>query len=1167
MAGQGKLQVYSGTTLDQLYPKLLELLQDPAYAGLSRRRETIVIQARGVDKWLTYRLARNLGIVANYDFPLFRSFMDRLATRESDRGATPDLPQQQRWKIADWLWHNAGQFPDSLLGQYLKDDQGRGDRAFSLSASLGTTYDDLCYFGSGKNRSSVLLDPVLRKMFDNMEATGSLLAGAHPGAIASNMKPGASLDPGLDRVILFGLSYLPQWSHRLIEAMVAHGTPVHLFLLAPSQYMLAGQNRRSVADKLPDVNPLVAYLGQHAKRQQALIEGWQGVEAQSVIDNDRGSKVLHRIQTSIEKLEPMVGTPSAAPDGSLEFHNCFGPLRQVEALHGRILQLLEESSLCPEDILVMTPDLDQYAPLIRSVFGKGDQRYLEGLQGQKEQYGYPRLQVSIADRSHEEDSWVMAVRDIIKLVSGRFCMSDFMAVLSHTMVQKTCGVEDSEVAGLGQLLSRTGVRWGLDSKHQQKYIDDADGSFGWVKALQRLALSAAGATVQTTMWQQQVPADNPDKDELLVLGKTLPFLLCLRSIAQALGAEGEAKTASGWCEWLEKSLYTLFPAAGEDASASSDSEDSESSTSSYSGPLAVAIRGIRQSSADTDIELTLPLFSGLLEEVMSGHSAGSGFLSGGITFAHFAPIRTIPAKCVVLLGMDEGAFPRRDIDPSFGLLKWNDDPVIEVDYFGLNQLNPPGRQERDQLLFLECILAAQEYLWIFYQGRHPVSQEKQAPCSPVALLQREAQRLVPPVRKGDQDVCQLTVTHPLHPFDKAYFKRRETSKDGQSKTEHLKNLPPQYERIWQGAAAADDGTLKQSRYAFVQPSAGDHTGSLERHKVQYRELSKMLKEPWSWWATNVLNMNLTDAGNSLADDEPVTTDALHKYLIEAALLDAPSDEQRRLLLTPQYWQARDAIPVGKAGVQAFDAIVETLRPLLDELADMPPVTGIDVFPLELVPGVGGGSGTPAASATGISLEGSVRLRTMECEGETRNVLLTSRKKNGKNLLDWWLLHLVLRAAGKECLTVHTTEKNPVQFRPLLPDQSREQEADTAKKHLGTLLSYRADWQSSHPTLLPDAGYEYCKKYNAKKLKELPHKTRQATALIALKNALKIPRSYSEIGDFRKGAMLFAAGVQGDQLFELLNRGKSTILQTTEAIFGPLVKNVDNWDLSGGSEDA
>ena len=86
------------------------------------------------------------------------------------------------------------------------------------------------------------------------------------------------------------------------------------------------------------------------------------------------------------------GRALADGDRSVQVHRCHGPARQVQVLREVLLGLLEDDpSLEPRDILVMCPDIENYAPLITAAFGLGD--VVEG--------GHPahRLRVQLADRS------------------------------------------------------------------------------------------------------------------------------------------------------------------------------------------------------------------------------------------------------------------------------------------------------------------------------------------------------------------------------------------------------------------------------------------------------------------------------------------------------------------------------------------------------------------------------------------------------------------------------------------------------------------------------------------------------------------------------------------------------------------------------------------------
>ena len=60
----------------------------------------------------------------------------------------------------------------------------------------------------------------------------------------------------------------------------------------------------------------------------------------------------------------------ADDDDSIRVHSCHGRGRQVEVLRDAVLHLLEDDpTLEPRDIIVMCPDIENFAPLIQATFG------------------------------------------------------------------------------------------------------------------------------------------------------------------------------------------------------------------------------------------------------------------------------------------------------------------------------------------------------------------------------------------------------------------------------------------------------------------------------------------------------------------------------------------------------------------------------------------------------------------------------------------------------------------------------------------------------------------------------------------------------------------------------------------------------------------------------
>src|SRR5699024_4162702 len=78
-----------------------------------------------------------------------------------------------------------------------------------------------------------------------------------------------------------------------------------------------------------------------------------------------------------------------AVDSSIQVHSCHSAMREVEVLYDQLLALLDKNpELSPDDILIMTPDIQTYAPMAEAVFGTPDE-------------GQPRIPYTIADRGIE----------------------------------------------------------------------------------------------------------------------------------------------------------------------------------------------------------------------------------------------------------------------------------------------------------------------------------------------------------------------------------------------------------------------------------------------------------------------------------------------------------------------------------------------------------------------------------------------------------------------------------------------------------------------------------------------------------------------------------------------------------------------------------------------
>jgi exodeoxyribonuclease V gamma subunit len=120
-------------------------------------------------------------------------------------------------------------------------------------------------------------------------------------------------------------------------------------------------------------------------------------------------------------------------------------------------------------------------------------------------------------------------------------------------------------------------------------------------------------------------------------------------------------------------------------------------------------------------------------------------------------MRSVPHRVVCLLGLDDGAFPRRTE-------RDGDDLVLADPHVG----DRDGRSEDRQLL-LDALLAATDRLVITYTGRDERTNAERPPAVPVGELLDVVDRTVRLEGSRAPGREQIVVHHPLQSFDERNF--------------------------------------------------------------------------------------------------------------------------------------------------------------------------------------------------------------------------------------------------------------------------------------------------------------------------------------------------------------------------------------------------------------
>ncbi|MFM2158949.1 MAG: hypothetical protein RLZZ124_1423, partial [Cyanobacteriota bacterium] len=431
---------------------------------------------------------------------------------------------------------------------------------------------------------------------------------------------------------------------------------------------------------------------------------------------DTGAEI--RVETRVETGEE---TPDPAPlrrapdDASLEFHACPGRLRQLQIVRDRLLQLLaDDPDLEPRDILVMTPQVEAFAPLVGAVFGDSAATGVA-------------LPWRVTDRSQQQEAGIsQGLLALLRLGGERLSATALEALLGCGALLEHRGIDPAEAGALTALLQRAGFRWGLDGR-------DRGGapahSLSW--AIDRLVLGLV-------LPEQAGLA--PGETAPLAMAGSLEqqgrWLALLRQLLSTLRWLGQARTVSGWVSGLREQLPDLFGDGGERAW----------ELQAIQAVLADWAR-IAGTSA---LHLEAPVVAEVLAERLSEGSGRFGHRSGALTISALEPMRAIPHRVVVLLGLDADAFPRQRQRPGFHLLEQQ------------RRLGDPGGGDQDRYVLLESLLSARQHLLITWSNRDERTGEPLEASTPVRqwldLLAQQlpAERL--PLRE-----------HPASPLERSNF--------------------------------------------------------------------------------------------------------------------------------------------------------------------------------------------------------------------------------------------------------------------------------------------------------------------------------------------------------------------------------------------------------------
>lgn len=945
------LRVYHSNDLEMLKGALIRQIQSDPLDFFEK--EAILVQSQGMSHWLKLQLADGLGVTAQVDFPLPSNFIWRVFNL-----LEPELPERSHfdkaimaWKLYRLLPELAQQPECEAIAHYLTAEND-SIKCYQLAHNIADVFDQYLVYRpdwllaweqghndvEGEDLGAQRWQPVVwRALIKDSEALNhslehrALLIKKLPELIKQHKERLHSLPK---RLFVFGIAALPGAYWQVLEA-IADVIDVHFFLLNPCQNfwgdIISDQQRLKILAREPATelimdrgNPLLASWGKLGKDFLTLVNEsatdqlhevelfYQAPTSQNnllqylkndILElNDRQQHAFTAEALSHSQFKQCID----ANDRSLRFVSAHSPLREVQQLYDQILYWLDtHPELKPRDIVVMVPDINQYAPYIDAVFSSHNGRFKQ----EDNTEGKYQIPWAISDQAiAAEDPIVESFLQLLNLPDSRFTLPEVFDLLDVPAIRSRFQINLDELEQVRDWLMQAQVRFGLDGKQRQQQGMPNFEQNSWHKGLKQLLLGYALPNTESD-FMGDYPVFAVEGSEGEVLGKMMAFI---DALSHWQGALNQAQRSEQWQAVLADLIDDFY-----------EPEEQELNS----------VQGIRQAIAqwleDAELsalhtELPIKILALWFNEHLGTQTGWQRFLAGPVNFCTLMPMRSIPFKAVCLLGMNDSDYPRRVTPLGFDLMQSK--PV---------RLGDRSRREDDRYLFLEAVSSALDYLYVSYRGRSALDNGELQPSVLVAELRDyladsfclETDQDQPHEQSRQRFLAWLTDELPLQPYNAKRFVSGAQS-------------VPAYQHLWKDVAAAE--FAGQTTELSWQESALPLPEDLNTEQVAMQDIVTALSDPCQFFIRRRLQSTLNIDWQEKLSTEPFANDGLEAYQLKSDWLKSLQQHPQAvddIELFNQHFisqqQALGHLPVNELGkisgmkvAADTEALLEAIQPLM-----------------------------------------------------------------------------------------------------------------------------------------------------------------------------------------------------------------------------------------------
>ena len=846
----------------------------------------VVTQTDGMNAWLKYKLAEEIGITANIEFLKPNDLIGLLYNWVKGYQKPVMTIEMLQWAIFSVLDSDACkiQFPD-LTNYYIKQPV----KQMALATKLADLFDQYQMYRQDLLRAweqsivanedeafqAYLWLQIHLKHADSLVDKSTAIQTIIQALKQDEHK--ANIQSKLNDIYFFGLAVItPQHIHLFHELSAITNLKLYLLNPAPAYYWWEDKSEKEIVRMTQKFkrdtskmnfgiigNDILNNWGKVIKdtfytlfQDETYINVYNDdLAVEPSLSHSLLEKIQHDVYLNAVNEQRQIIRKADIEDESILINACYTPYREVEALYNYLVKLVDEGKLqSSRDVVVMVSDIEAYAPYIKAVFNHAP-------------YKFP---FTIADeKMQNEHSLLASISSIMAFEWDDFKAETVMQLIEQPYVQNR--FQFSDLDQIRNMIQTANIRFGVDP-----HVEDGTYVHSWAYGLDRLfyGLMLSGEPEITVKGLPLIPLDVFEGQQQEAVVKLYAFY---KQLKKYLYLRQAPRHLDAWCDWLLDLVEdVLFQASEQDDEA-------------YQHLLKIVDRMRKVKQYET-IEVSFDVFRFHFLKFLEYETKQKSFASAGITFCSLIPMRSIPFKVVAMLGMNFDQFPRKEQHPSFNLIELH------------KRKGDRSVKDNDKHLFLETILSAQSNLYISYIG-FSVKDGSQLP--PSSLVDELLEYILQGCEQYQVDWLKAMVLHhALHGYSPAH-------------QPHSK---------WRNYLSYE---LSEPSLKWLSDQI--ESDNLITDKRSWPDIKGFFTDSFKWYFNKKLLVNYNDEDLLLPDQERSILDHLEAWKLRKTLSETSAQERDTLM---HKLQLKGELPLLNAGKMAYDIIVDEWQHIVEPIAEL-----------------------------------------------------------------------------------------------------------------------------------------------------------------------------------------------------------------------------------------